>query len=104
MFKSAPVLDQDEIDAIVAETRKKHPKIPEPKQVVVVERIDHTGEPALEMIIVFPDRLGDNDLRYRRTGPLVENLRELVLRADNRERWVYPRVRRRRDANLLGAA
>ena len=65
--------------------------------VLVREMVDSQGEPALEAILVFANAVTDEDLRWRKIEPVVAETRRLVRETMADGKYVYFKVRRRKE-------
>jgi hypothetical protein len=66
-----------------------------PDKVLVSSGIDHAGEEALYVYLVFPNRTSDAELAWRRVKPLVAWVHDTLWRADEYRRYPYVRVKRK---------
>lgn len=70
---------------------------PLPKEILVHETVDSSGEDALEVIFVFPNSFTDDQLRWKNLQKLETAAREQLGKKDARHRFVYFRARRTKE-------
>ncbi len=70
---------------------------PVPREVVVRDIHDHIGDPAIEAILVFPDKTADSELNWPQLRRLFSWVRQQLSTNDPSGRFVYTRVCRSRD-------
>lgn len=70
---------------------------PVPRDVLVRDIHDHIGDPAIEAILVFPDRTTDAELSWSRLHRLFSWVRRSLSANDPDNRFVYTRACRSRD-------
>jgi hypothetical protein len=76
---------------------KKHfPHLPQPKRITVLETVDHNGEEAYDVVIVYPDNSSASDkaLEKGRIAPMIKWIREQILAHREGNRWPYLWFRR----------
>lgn len=70
---------------------------PVPREVVVRDIHDHIGDPAIEAILVFPDKTAESELSWAQLRRLFSWVREQLSSNDPSGRFVYTRVCRSKD-------
>jgi hypothetical protein len=70
---------------------------PVPREVVVRDIHDHIGDPAIEAILVFPDRTAESELSWTHLRRLFSWVRQQLSSNDPSGRFVYTRVCRSKD-------
>jgi len=73
---------------------------PVPREVLVRDIQDHIGDPAIEAILVFPDRTPENEMSWNRLQRLFSWVRHRLSTDDPSGRFVYTRACRTRDLKL----
>jgi len=70
---------------------------PLPKDILLHEMIDSTGDQALEAILVFPNHFTDEQLRWKNIRSVEEEIQKRIEEQDSLRRFVYFRARRSRE-------
>jgi hypothetical protein len=58
--------------------REHFADLPKPKRVSVVETVDHNGDEAYDVVLVFPDKTPDKFFKKNLISPMVEWIREQI--------------------------
>jgi hypothetical protein len=80
-----------------AKIRHEFPTLPPPVRVTVMETVDHSGEEAYDIAIVFPDSIPDKALQWDKISPMVDWIREQIFSHRDSNRWPYFWFRRESD-------
>ncbi|MBI4027036.1 MAG: hypothetical protein HY360_18775 [Verrucomicrobia bacterium] len=65
-----------------------------PRRVSVIFGVDHTGEEAYHVYLVFPDQTPDSALAWNNVKDMVRWVQERIWKADGEQRWPYVRIKR----------
>jgi hypothetical protein len=77
-------------DLVSAEKIKKEfPNLPHPSRVTVLETVDHSGDEAYDIVMVYPDQTPENTFRSDRISAVVDWIRERIFAHRQGERWPY---------------
>jgi hypothetical protein len=68
---------------------ERFPELPKPKRVTVLETVDHNGDNAYDVVLVFPDAVPDKIFKKNAISPMVEWIREQIFQNRDSERWPY---------------
>ena len=78
------------------EISQRFPDIPHPKRITILETVDHTAEEAYDVVVVYPDSTPDVPLN--KLAPMVDWIREEILKRREGNRWPYFWFRHESDA------